>query len=438
MASGLVFFTGAPSTNSLNWDQDTLLDSFIDPIARFVGLATDPKLVPSSHPQWRSLPLDRQHLTTGLTPPEDFDQHQLFTGYSQSHEAGETSFFTTSQVESEFSQSQVPSDSSLSTQASISQVLSQFYEESYARHEDVPSSQIAPASERPSSFTSDEFSFNSASFESQYQPPGLKKEVPIVGHLTNLKDIPKAPYLSSIQPQTMTVNLIVGIISMPQPRAIKTRRGADVSLVEVLVGDETRSGFGVNFWLSSSQPTAGDMKTVLEGLRPQTMTVNLIVGIISMPQPRAIKTRRGADVSLVEVLVGDETRSGFGVNFWLSSSQPTAGDMKTVLEGLRPQDVVLIRNVALNSFRGKVYGQSLRKEMTKVHLLYRNRVDKTDVGGLYRAADLVAKEGMHPQMDKTRRVREWVLKFVGMGIARTRGKKRAFEFVNETLPPDTQ
>ena len=370
MASGLVFYTGAPSTKSLDWDQDTLLDSFTDPIAQLVGLATEPKLIPSSHPQWRSLPLDRQHLTTGLTPPEDFYQHKIFTGYSQSHEAGETSFFTTSQVESEFSQSQLPGASVPSTQASISQVLSQFYEESYARHEEVPSSQIAQASEGPSSFTSDEFSLNSASFESQCQPPGLKKEVPIAGHLTNLKDIPKAPYLGSIQ--------------------------------------------------------------------PQTMTVNLIVGIISMPQPRAIKTRRGADVSLVEVLVGDETRSGFGVNFWLSSSQPTEGDMRTVLEGLRPQDVVLIRNVALNSFRGKVYGQSLRKEMTKVHLLYRNRVDKTDVRGLYRAADLVAKEGTHPQVDKTRRVREWVLKFVGLGIAKTHGKKRAFELVNETLPPDTQ
>ncbi|KAH7342933.1 hypothetical protein BKA65DRAFT_505156 [Rhexocercosporidium sp. MPI-PUGE-AT-0058] len=370
MAPGLVFFTGAPSSSSLSWDQDNLLNTFINPIAQFAGLTADPTSPPSSHPQWRSLPLDRQHLTTGLTQPESFNQHQLFTGYSQSHEAGETSFFTTSQVESEFSQSQLVAESFPSTQASISQVLSQFYEESYARHESVPSSQIAPASEGLSSFTSDEFSFNSASFDSLPWDAGQKKEMPIVGHLTNLKDIPKAPYLSSIQ--------------------------------------------------------------------PQTMTVNLIVGIISMPQPRAIRTRRGADVSLVEVLVGDETRSGFGVNFWLSTSQPTEGEMRTVLEGLRPQDVVLIRNVALNSFRGKVYGQSLRKEMTKVHLLYRNRVDKTDIGGLYRAAELVAKEGMHPQVEKTRRVREWVFKFVGIGAVKSQGKRKVYEVADETLPPDTQ
>ncbi|KAL2075831.1 hypothetical protein VTL71DRAFT_774 [Oculimacula yallundae] len=371
MAPGLVFFTGAPSASSLNWNQEDLLNTFTDPIAQFIGHASDPSSAPSSHPQWRSLPLDRAHLTTGLTQPESLDQHQLFTGYSQSHGAGEVSFFSTSQLSSELSQSQLPADSFPSTQASISQVLSQFYEESYARHEDVPSSQIAPASEGPSSFTSDEFSFNSASFDSLHQQSGPGKEVPIAGHLTNLKDIPKAPYLASIQPQTMTVNLIVGIISIPAPRAIKTRRGADVSLVEVLVGDETRSGFSVNFWLSASL-------------------------------------------------------------------MPGEGDMKTVLQGLRPQDVVLFRNVALNGFRGKVYGQSLRKEMTKVHLLYRNRVDRMDVGGLYRAAELVAGQGMHPQVEKTRRVREWVMKFVGVGAVKSRRKGRAFEIVDETLPPDTQ
>ncbi|KAK0124300.1 hypothetical protein ONS95_009271 [Cadophora gregata] len=370
MAPGLIFFTGSPSARTLSWDQDALLNTFIEPIAQFIGLASDSVSAVSSHPQWRSLPLNRQHLNTGLTPPDNFDQYQLFTGYSETQEAEDTSFFTTSQVELEFSQAQILGDSFPSTQASVSQVLSQFYEESYARHEDVPSSQIAPTSEGPSSFTSDEFSSNSASFDSQYQAPGSKKEVPIAGHLTDLKNIPKAAYLSSIQ--------------------------------------------------------------------PQTMTVNLIVGIISLPQPRAVRTRRGADVSLVEILVGDETKSGFGVNFWLSSSQPTGGDMRTVLECLRPQDVVLIRNVALNSFRGKVYGQSLRKEMTKVHLLYRNRIDKTDVGGIYRAGELVPKEGMQPQVDKTRRVREWVLKFVGAGTIKTRGKRRASEVLSETLPPDTQ
>ncbi|KAI9049067.1 hypothetical protein LZ554_006915 [Drepanopeziza brunnea f. sp. 'monogermtubi'] len=374
MAPRLVLFFGAPPPSSLNWNQDDLLDTFIDPIAQLLGIDSsnpDPKStsLTSTDPQWRSLPLDRKQLSTGLT--QDSDQHQLFTGYPLSRGYEGASFFTTSQIESEISQSQLLGDSFASTQAQISQVLSQFYEDSYARHVEVPSSQIAPASEGPASFTSEEFSFTSASFESSFRATAQIREAPIAGRLTNIRDVPRPEYLDSIQ--------------------------------------------------------------------PQTMTVNLIVGIISMPQPKGVKTRRGDSVSLVEVLVGDETKSGFGVNFWLSSSRPVEGDMRSMLEGLRPQDVVLMRNVALNSFKGRVYGQSLRKEMTKVHLLYRNRVDRTDVGGCYCAADLVSGDGVHPQVEKTRRVREWVLKFVGGGAAvKARGVGRVTEIVNETLPPDTQ
>jgi hypothetical protein len=176
----------------------------------------------------------------------------------------------------------------------------------------------------------------------------------------------------------------------------------------------------------------------LSSIYPQTMTVNLIVGIISIPEPRAIRTRQGAGVELIEVLVGDETKSGFGINFWLSSSPSAHGDTRSILSGLRTRDVVLMRNVALSSFRGEVYGQSLRKEMTKVHLLYRNRVDKNDVGGYYNTADLSGGEPVLPQVEKTRKVREWVLKFVGIGAGPQKGKGPAFEASKEVLPPDTQ
>lgn len=366
MSPGLVLFTGAPTTKSLNWNPEDLLDTLNGAVARFAGLDGDTtdSLANSTHPQWRSLPLERQRIAAGLGLTQSFDQHQLFTGYSHDEEGA--SLFTTSEVESSISQFQLPGDSIPSTQAS--RVLTQFYEESYARHEDIPSSQIAPASDVAASFASDEFSFASDSFGSPSQL--TQKSIPIAGHLSNVRDIPKAVYINSIQ--------------------------------------------------------------------PQTMTVNLIVGIISAPPARSIKTRRGANVSLIELLVGDETKSGFGINFWLSSSQPAEGDMLSVLEGLRPQDVVLMRNVALSSFRQQVYGQSLRKEMTKVHLLYRNRVDKMDVGGCYSAAELVGGGDVLPQVEKTRRVREWVMKFVGVGAGKSKGKGKAIEAVNETLPPDTQ
>lgn len=368
MAPGVLIFAGAPLSAALNWEESGLLDTFCEPIARFAGLdfnAGDRSFVPataestaSDNPSWRSISLERQYLTTGLS--------QLH-GYGKEYEGA--GFFTASIIDSFIEElSQQPFGASqASSVESVEQVLSQFYEQSYAIYEDIPSSQIQTTAETDTSFYTNESSSYATSSDSY-----RGKEIPVAGHLTNLKDIPNAKYLDSIH--------------------------------------------------------------------PQTMTVNLIIGIISNPPPRTIKTRRGADVELIEVLAGDETKAGFGINFWLSSSQAVEGDMKNALSELRPQDVVLMRNVALSSFRGKVYGQSLRKEITKVHLLYRKRMDKTDVGGCYSTSDLTGGENAHPQVEKTRMVREWVQRFVGTGAgaAARKAKGRAFGEAGEALPPDTQ
>jgi hypothetical protein len=366
MAPGVLIFTGAPLSAALNWEESGLLDTFCEPIARFAGLdrnndgsgsfvpATAETTASFDSPFWRSIPLERQHLATGLS--------QLH-GYGKEYEGA--AFFAASDIDSFVEELfQQPFCGQASSLESVEQVLSQFYEQSYVIHEDIPSSHIAATAETSTSFYTNESSSYGTSVDSV-----RGKEVPVAGHLTNLKDIPNARYLNSIYPQTMTVNLIIGIISIPPSRAIKTRRGADVELIEVLVGDETKSGFGVNIWLSSSARSA-------------------------------------------------------------------EGDLRGVLDGLRPQDVVLIRNLALSSFRGKVYGQSLRNKMTKVHLLYRSRIDKTDVSGCYNTADL-AGENSHPQVEKTRRVREWVVRFIGTGPGARKGKHRA-EAIKEVLPPDTQ
>lgn len=377
-------FAGAPDAASLVWDESDLLDSFIEPIARFAGLEREntpltPDLTKASlqPPAWRSLPLERKPLKTGFT--QSFNEKQGYSqipqaqGWLQDSASRGASFFTTSQIDSlneEVSQEQATE--SFDSVKSVELILSQFYEESYARHEDIPSSQIAPTSDVGTSFGSTEFS--SDSFGSLAHLGAEPKDIPIAGHLSNLKDIPNAAYLNSIQPQTMTVNIIIGIISILQPRAIKTRRGANVELVEILVGDETKSGFGINFWLSS-QPPSGE------------------------------------------------------------------NNIKSFLESLRPQDVILVKNVALSSFRNKVYGQSLRKDLTKVYLLYRNRIDKADVRGCYSAADLTSGERPNPQVEKTRRVREWVFKFVGLGVAagmKGKGQGRMVDVGREVLPDDTQ
>jgi hypothetical protein len=368
----LLFFTGAPSFNTLDWTPSGLLEDFSDPFSRFIG-AGSPQYVARnasglalspSRPTWRSIPLERQH---------------LITGHSQDYGSQGATFFTMSAVGSFVNVLSPNTPGGLpqnSSSESAEQVLSQFYEESYAKHNDVLSSQLAALSDTGSFSRASENSWDTSGSSTGFQPEEVPRieDIPSSGNLSDLKDIPSASYLNSIQ--------------------------------------------------------------------PQTMTVNIVVGIISVQSPRAVRTRRGTGVELIEVLVGDETRSGFGISFWIPGSQAVSGDMKDVLTGLRPQDVVLMRNIALNSFRGRVYGQSLRRDLTKVHLLHRTRVDRTDPGGCYSAADLASvgkfELQISKQLEKTANTRQWCLKFVRAGGVSIDGDNRPSVATKDTLPPDTQ
>jgi hypothetical protein len=387
MGPRTIFLSGAPEVESLSWDESGLLKSFTEPVARFlrVSPAEDvtltPRLTASARVvSWRNLPLSREHLATG---------HSQNAAWQEEYR-GDATFLSTSNL----SYASDHDCTSKSWQDGIGdsdlpaeETLSQFYEHSFAVHEDIASSQIPSSSSRDTSnhqvgndttasFDSNERSCNTTASSFLTGSPTLSRgpleEAPTSGHLSDLEDIPNANYLHSIQPQTMTVNLIVGIISISSPRTIKTRRGIDVEIVEVLVGDDTKSGFNINFWLSSNAP----------------------------------------------------------------------GELGNSLAGLRAQDIVLMRHVALSSFQGRVYGQSLRKNLTKVDLLFRTRLDRRDVGGYYTARDLSNADSIHPQMEKARKVREWVLKFVGAGnvrkVDRGKGKAPAYERLSEVLPPDTQ
>lgn len=99
-----------------------------------------------------------------------------------------------------------------------------------------------------------------------------------------------------------------------------------------------------------------------------------------------------------------------------------------------------MQNVALHVFRGKVYGQSLRKGLTRTTVLYRRRMaGDGDEGGYYRRKDLEsqASGAAHPQLAKTRRVWDWVLRFVG-GEERTEGEGKRRKKGWDLPPDDTQ
>ncbi|KAH8776469.1 hypothetical protein F5883DRAFT_544798 [Diaporthe sp. PMI_573] len=385
MGRPTIILTGAPEADRLDWSSPDLLQAFQDSIAAFALLPQQAKhaLPPSTAsqdrslldmPVWRSLSLQRAHVPTGFSQYHDLN--------IVNHFPSSADFLTTAGISFDASSQGLSQEDAASHE---SKLLTEWYEHSLALHDDLASSQLVPresqdhhgggggggeeASSAGVTDHSKSVSFFSTSDEGDTTTvltadgnddativvrtplqPG-RQRAGVADHLSDLEDIPAARYLQSIQPQTMTVTLITGIISIAAPRTVETRFGTTRTLVEVLIGDETKSGFSVTFWLGAADSDG--------------------------------------------------------------SSGPLAG--------LRTQDVVLMRNVALNAFRGKVYGGSLPRGMTAVYLLHRGRkLDAGDDGGHYSGADL-AKAGrrgakqVHPQLEKTRRVRDWVLKFVGGG-----------------------
>ena len=171
----------------------------------------------------------------------------------------------------------------------------------------------------------------------------------------------------------------------------------------------------------------------LESIHPQTMTINILASVISIRPTRTVKLRkRAGEMDIVEVLVGDETRAGFNISFWLAPTDSQRPDltnsMRDMLSSLRSGDVLLITHIALGEFKGNVYGQSLSKRIT------RNNTSIIKLSG--ETIGLPAQT-----MAKLKRVIAWTGDFVGRPAKRpagasfeevTNGKRRAI------LPPDTQ
>ncbi|KAI2784382.1 hypothetical protein F4815DRAFT_455598 [Daldinia loculata] len=364
MVRRILILAGAPESHKLDWKESGLLNQFLDPISQFARLDTYPISVTESTAigpsrdvaVWRSIPLEKTTLPTGFS-----QLHQVRQDYH-----GDDGFFTV------FTPSFASTSDLRGTDRASQELLEQFYDHSLAVHDDMPSSQL------PVSFSTDESSLNTTEDISFYDSirssnSSSRRDQPLIAqttHLSDLEDVPRASHLQSIAPQTMTVNLIVGIISIAEPRTVRTRWGSTNSLIELLVGDETKSGFSITFWLSSE----------------------------------------------------------------LSESS------SKILRELRRQDIVLLRNVALSVFMKKVHGYSLRKGLTKVDLLYRRKLDRDDQGGLYGMRDLSSTKSTHPQLLKTRRVREWVMNFVGDGgAALGKRKKNGKPIRSWDMPPaDTQ
>lgn len=340
-----IFLTGAPETDALTWNDSALLSDFESPLKRFMGTrmpASAPSIEASTYamPKWRAA-----SMTAGqreiVEEPDDHDDPQ-------------TQFL-------------IFNDNTTNIQNHL-----HFLEHSFAQMNDTDSSQVAPAADDTTYLSVNSFttSISSTSLPTTHDSLSTTaslfettQQINLLGPVTDLRRIPPADHLLRIAPQTVTVNLICAVISVSPSRTVRLRkRNAEMDIIELLVGDETRAGFSISFWLA---PT--------------------------------------------------------------DSQQQTPDDMRLALCQLRAGDVALVQNVALSAFKECVYGQSLNRKFA------RNSTTVAVVRG--------GGQGLPVHVrGKAERVTMWRDHFVGSdGKHASSGKTKHFEKSSEEeLPPDTQ
>ena len=382
MAPKINMYTGAPVSESINWDNDKLLDEFDGDLLRLIKPSQSSRRGRSSTkvsyasstpvPAWRLIPYNEAHLSNGFTQLEDWnyphggaDFHNgTAMALSFRHSGASFHWRLSNSLDDEednatqhfFSRgSSHQSKDEEQQDQEQDQEDSQFYDHSLAIHKFYPSQDIIAGT-----------SLAQASFPSSQD-----------GGTSVLSDL---DYTTTTAATTSTASLTEPL-------------GQIQHTITPL----------------SNIPGPGTIRNFCAG----TVIVNLIVGIMSVTRPFSVQTRYGSR-EVVELLVGDETKSGFAITFWLSTNYRAA------LALLRRQDVIFLRGVALSCFRKTVHGNSLRGDVTKVHLMYRKLLDGRDVPGHYGQMDVISRRAAHPQLEKTRRVREWVAKFVTSHVGHVR------------------
>jgi hypothetical protein len=195
----------------------------------------------------------------------------------------------------------------------------------------------------------------------------------------------------------------------------------------------------------ASLPSAHHLRSIY----PQTPTPNFLCVLTAPPNDRDVFVRKGGyKMSLREITVADETKSGFRISFWNrpSGRVESQNSLAHTLERVRAGDILLLRNIALNAFRDNVYGQSLNPSIARVRTSVEILMSSSGISNRQLAA-LPA-----PVAAVFMRVKRWASAHVapenagsrkrkGVGIgSSSKSTKRTLGSSNshsETLPPDT-
>ncbi|KAK0882979.1 hypothetical protein LTR87_003205 [Friedmanniomyces endolithicus] len=356
MSSHIVLLAGAPEASELNWDETALLGSFNTPVKRYLGHQEPTRTRAQYGPTTQSLPAAKWRAISMRNPAHD----------------------ATVPAPADLPQTQFRSLDN-NDNAAASQERLDFLQHSLALLANLDPSQIA-APEDTTAFASTpsfatatigiSFLTTNDSFSYSATPPTKPASMQLKADITDLARIPSADHITRIQPQTITLNLLAAIISISPPRTVTLRkRTGSMDNLELLLGDESKAGFSITFWLTP---------------------------------------------------VDSQTKQ----------HHHQQDDLRSELGKLRAGDVVVVRNVALSAFKGCVYGQSLSRRFA------RNSTSVTVV-----SAEDVGVHGSVAMRGKFERVRRWADDFVGrrsgptvMGKA-VAGRDRRFG--EEVLPPDT-
>ena len=360
MGQRLLVLTGAPSADSLTWNDANLLTSLEPPFCiQTVKDTSKSRREETSLPVWRNIGLDYNGSRSDFGGiPKKKRKLSASTGIG-------SDFAFSSQGEN------VMASDRDNMSSAHGDSLDDFYEHSFTAHE------LSTAFLTSSSQESDD-TWYSAEVDCSLPPERRSKAVPSDPLLTHLRDIPDSSYIRSIEPQTMTVNLIIGIVSVGMPKMIIARKSKRrLELVEMIVGDETGSGFRISLWLPED-----------------------------------------------------------------SNDSHKANTLRDTVRRLQPHDILLGENIGLYTFKDSVHGQSLRKDLSGLRILHSKNTSKQGAQNLYTTSDLAREDSKDICLQRTIAVRNWMLKHVPSDTfatpKRSRRMGRQRGHLQNTLPLDTQ
>ncbi|USP81774.1 uncharacterized protein yc1106_09048 [Curvularia clavata] len=190
----------------------------------------------------------------------------------------------------------------------------------------------------------------------------------------------------------------------------------------------------------------------LRAIYPQTPTPNFLCAVTANPETREVFVRRGGyKMDLWEIIIADDSLSGFKVAFWMHPSQNSNSEriraqsaILQTLQDIKVGDIILLRNIALTSFRDTVFGQSLNPAIARARTDIQVLMKSNGISGVHSAK-------LPASVDEAfSRVKKWARMHIASDNAGPRKRKgsvmkqdgsvkRTIENrdLDDSMPPDT-